>query len=75
MVVYIYYATAAVNFISLQLGSSCQSNRYAMVGKSVYFRALIFCDENKGVFVIGTFYFNGALISETLFSMQKVIDF
>jgi hypothetical protein len=32
---------------------------YAAVG----FRELIFCEENKGLIVIGTFYFNGALIS------------
>ncbi len=29
---------------------------------SLYFRALIFLLRNKGLIVIGTFYFNGALI-------------
>jgi hypothetical protein len=33
------------------------------------------CEENKGLIVIGTFYFNGALISETLCSMQQVTSF
>ncbi len=34
---------------------------------SLYFRALIFFEENK----IGTFYFDGALIAWTLCSMQQ----
>jgi hypothetical protein len=29
---------------------------------SLYFRAQIFCDENKGLIVMGTFSFKGALI-------------
>jgi hypothetical protein len=29
----------------------------------LFCRALIFCDENKGLIEIGTFYFNRALIS------------
>jgi hypothetical protein len=36
--------------------------RASAMNSSFYFRALIF-DENKGLIVIGTFYFDGALIS------------
>ncbi len=39
---------------------------------SFFFTALIFCEEIKGLIVIGTFYFNGALLSETLCYMQQV---
>ncbi len=42
---------------------------------SLYFRALIFYEENKGLIVIWTFYFNGALISWTVCSMQQVTSF
>jgi hypothetical protein len=34
MVVYIYYITSAGNFISLQLGSPCQGNRYGTEEKA-----------------------------------------
>ncbi len=42
---------------------------------SFYFRVLIFCEENKDLIAIGTFYFNTALISQTLCSMQQVTSF
>ncbi len=39
------------------------SQRWASAVKSLlYFKALIFCDENKVLIVTGTFYFNGALL-------------
>ena len=52
------------------------SQRWASAVKSLlYFKALIFCDENKVLIVTGTFYFNGALIFKTLCSMQQVTSF
>ncbi len=40
-----------------------------------YFRALIFCEENKGLIVIGTFYFNGMLIFKHFVQCSKPLVF
>jgi hypothetical protein len=42
---------------------------------SFYFRALIFCEEKKDLIAIGNFYFNTALISQTICSVQQVTSF
>jgi hypothetical protein len=52
----------------------------AVVGMCDEFIALLwsvdFCvKKNKGLNAIGTFYFNGALISQTLCLVQQVIGF
>jgi hypothetical protein len=36
---------------------------FLAMNSSLYFRASIFFEANKGLIIIGTFYFNGALIS------------